>query len=129
MTTATTAAVTPEESIKKLCEQYAIDKYGAKLKEWEKQTQEIWYLPVLNKDKTAIEKLGIFKMVDRHIMTLAQDKLVQGFYTHVEFIMRETLLNDDDDGKYIIENERAFLSAAPEFNQMIEGLSVAFVKR
>ncbi len=144
------------EQIKAKCEAYAIEKYGlSKINQWEKDFQEVWYLPVLsevinvNKKKvteivegknvekevsdievvTTVEKLGIFKIVDRHIMNNAQEKLAQGFYVYVEFMMRETLLNDDDEGNYIITNERAFLSAAPEFNKMVDGITTAFVKR
>jgi len=121
---------TAETDIKSLCEAYATKKYGAsKLKEWETSFAEIWYLPVLNKDKNKVEKLGIFKMVDRHIMTNTQSKLAQGFYTYMECLMRECLLNDDDDGNFIINNERAFLSAAPQFNEMVEEINTAFVKR
>lgn len=123
MTTATA------EQIRALCEQYAKEKYPKQLSGWEKEHEEIWYLPILNEDSTQVEKLGIFKMVDRHIMSQAQDKLAQGFYVYIEYMMKECLLNNDDDGNYIIENERAFLGAAPQFNKMVEGINVAFVKR
>lgn len=123
MTTAT------EENVRALCEKYATEKYPKLLKEWTDNGKEIWYLPVLNAAGTAIEKLGIFKMVDRVIMSQAQDKLPQGFFVYIEYMMRECLLNDDDDGNFIIKDERAFLSAAPQFNKMVEGINTAFVKR
>lgn len=125
------------EQIKSLCEDYAQKKYGDKLQKWIKENEEIWYLPVLEDYteektlliKTSIKKLAIFKMIDRHIMAMCNDKMSKGFYVYIESIMRECLLNDDDEGNYILTNERAFLGAAPQFNTMIESVNTAFVKR
>lgn len=118
-----------EAKQRKQCEAFATEKYGEQLVQWSNANGGVWYMPTFD-EAGEITHLAIMKPVNRHILSHASTKLEDdGLYTFLEVCMRECLLNDDDCGLYIVDNEEAFISGSMKFNKMLEGKKVAFLKR
>lgn len=123
-------AAQEDAKLKEACEKYAIDKYTEdQIIKWSNQYKGLWFMPVLD-EAGEIEKLSIMKPIDRHILSLASTKLEDGgLYTFLEECMRECLVNNDEEGLFLLEDEDAFISGAMKFNKIMESRKVGFLKR
>lgn len=119
-----------EEEMRAKCEKYAAEKYGEdQVKQWSNKFKGLWFLPVLDDDGNIV-KMAIMKPIDRYILSHASTKIEdEGLYIFLEACMRECLVNQDDEGNFIIDDEETFIPAANKFNKIMEGKKVAFLKR
>lgn len=111
-------------------EAYAVEKYGQeKIVNWSNANKGLWYMSVDDEDGNIV-KLSIMKPIDRHILSHASTKIEDdGLYLFLEACMNECLVNDDEEGKYILEDEEAFIAGAQEFKKIMEAKKVTFLKR
>ena len=112
------------------CEAKAIERLGdaEKLKQFSNKHGGIWYLPIID-EAGNIEKLAIFKPIDRNILSYASTKMQdEGLYAFLESAMNECILKDYSDME-IIEDDEYFLPASTQFNKLIEGKKAYMLKR
>ncbi len=119
-----------ETALKEKCEAYAEAKYTKEqIVRWSNEHQGLWFLPVLDEDGE-IFKLSIMKPINRHILSHASTKLEdEGLYVFLEACMRECLVNDDEEGQFVLEDEESFISGSMEFNKILKGRKVGLLKR
>lgn len=116
-----------EAEIRSKCEAHAIARYGEDaIVKLSNKHKGLFYLPIFDEDEE-IEKLGIFKPIDKEILNYASTKIESdGLYTFLEVCMRECWLEGDAE---ILEDKEYFLPAANQFNKIIDGKKAALVKR
>jgi hypothetical protein len=117
-----------ELALKAQCEALAIERHGEKtIKQWSNQNKGLWYLPVMDESEEKIDKMVIFKPIDRSILSYASTKIEdEGLYTFLEQCMRECYVAGDME---IIDEEEYFIPAAMKFNKILEGKKAALLKR
>ncbi|HML57986.1 MAG TPA: hypothetical protein PKA85_06415 [Ferruginibacter sp.] len=121
-------ALEKEQSLLKKCEEYAEQLLGGKeqVVKLSNLHKGLFYLPIEDEDGN-IEKMGILKPIDRHILSHATTKLDDdGLYVFLEACMRECWLAGDT---CILDDDDYFLPAAGKFNKMLEGKKATFLKR
>lgn len=116
-----------EAALRAKCEALAIERYGEdEVKKMSNANRGLWYLPVIGEDGT-IEKLGILKPIDRHILSHASTKIEdEGLYIFLEACMRECWVEGDIE---ILDDDDYFIPASTQFNKIMESKKVAFLKR
>jgi hypothetical protein len=109
------------------CNAFANEKYGEEeMKKMSVANKGLWFLPVVNDDES-IEKLGIMKPINRHILSHASTKIEdEGLYVFLEACMRECWVIGDEE---ILDEDEYFIPAAMKFNKIMESKKVAFIKR
>ncbi len=109
------------------CNARADELYGAKaMAQWSNANQGLWFLPIIDEEGN-IEKMMIFKKIDRNILSYASTKLeTDGAYVFIEQCMRDCYIAGDME---IIEDDDYFLPAMSKFQAMIEGKKAAMLKR
>jgi len=117
-----------EKKLREQCNVFAYEKWGeAQVKKWSNEHKGLWYLPIMEDDGETIEKIALFKPIDRHILSYASTKVAdEGLYLFLEACMRECWIAGDDE---ILEEEEYFLPAANKFNSIVDGKKAAFLKR
>ena len=120
--------IAKEASLKEQCNKIANERFTeVQMKKWSVQHKGLWFLPVLNSDGETIEKIGILKPIDRHILSYASTKIQdEGLYEFLEAAMRECWVDGD---KEILEDDDYFIPAANQFNKILEGKKAALLKR
>ncbi len=121
-------ALEKEQELLKKCEEYAEQLLGGKeaVVKLSNLHKGLFYLPIEDEDGN-IEKMGILKPIDRHILSHATTKLEDdGLYVFLEACMRECWLDGDE---CILNDDEYFLPAASKFNKMLEGKKATFLKR
>lgn len=117
-----------ESQLRAKCEAYAIEHFGGKeeLMKLSNKHKGLWYLPVLD-EEGEIDKLAVFKPIDRHILSYASTKVQdEGLYIFIEACMRECWINGDPE---ILDDDAFFLPAANQFNKIIDGKKAQLLKR
>lgn len=117
-----------EAEIRTKCETHAIKNFGGEdtIVKLSNKHKGLFYLPIFDEDGE-IEKMGIFKPIDKEILNYASTKIESdGLYTFLEVCMRECWLDGDAE---ILDDKDYFLPAANQFNKIIDGKKAALVKR
>lgn len=121
-------AIEKEQQLLAKCEEYAEQLLGGReaLVKLSNLHKGLFYLPIEDEEGN-IEKMGILRPIDRHILSHATTKLEDdGLYIFLEACMRECWLAGDD---CILNDDDYFLPAAAKFNKMLEGKKATFLKR
>lgn len=116
-----------EADLRSKCAEIANSRYGEdQMKRWSNENKGLWFLPVMDDDGT-IEKLGIMKPINRHILSYASTKITdEGLYAFLESCMRECWVEGDPE---ILDDDDYFIPAAMKFNSILEGKKAALLKR
>jgi hypothetical protein len=112
--------------LKDRCEQLSIERFGAeKLAAWRKENGGIWFLPITDAADN-IEKIGVLKPINRHILSYASTKLQDdGLYSFLEQCMRDCWLDGDTE---LLDDDEYFIPASMQFNKILEGKKATFLK-
>jgi hypothetical protein len=117
-----------EKKLREACNALAGEKWGeAQMRKWSNEHRGLWFLPIMEDDGKTIEKIALFKPIDRHILSYASTKVAdEGLYLFLEACMRECWIAGDDE---ILDDEEYFLPAANKFNSIVDGKKASFLKR
>ena len=115
-----------EAKLRLECEDLAIKSYSKEqIVKWSNEHKGLWYLPILGEDGK-IEALGIFKPINRHILSYASTKTDEGMHAFLEVAMRECFVAGDEK---ILEDDDYFIPASMKFNSILEGKKASLLKR
>ena len=119
--------ITKEKELRDKCEELAFERFTKDtVLGWSNKYKGLWYLPIIA-DDGSIEKLGIMKPIDRHILSFASTKIEdEGLYVFLEACMRECWVEGDI---CIMDDDEYFIPAAMKFNKILEGKKASFLKR
>lgn len=110
------------------CEALAIERYTEEqVVKWSNANKGLFFLPVLDEEEQAIEKMAILKPIDRHILSYASTKIEdEGIYVFLGAVLEACWIAGDEEIK---TDDVYFLPAANKVQKIIDGKKANLLKR